>query len=78
MFVFRKSEIEYYAMLVKTGVHPYTGTNVDLGTACGKFFHVGALAITDPGGLLVWPKKSKYEMIILIPLISTFKVIRIS
>jgi large subunit ribosomal protein L30e len=46
---YRKSEIEYYAMLVKTGVHPYTGTNVDLGTACGKFFHVGALAITDPG-----------------------------
>jgi large subunit ribosomal protein L30e len=36
-------------MLVKTGVHPYSGSNVDLGTACGKFFHVGALAITDPG-----------------------------
>eukprot|EP00744_Colponema_vietnamica_P000112 GILI01000215.1.p1 GENE.GILI01000215.1~~GILI01000215.1.p1 ORF type:complete len:112 (+),score=42.68 GILI01000215.1:79-414(+) len=45
----RKSEIEYYAMLAKTGVHHYTGNNVDLGTACGKFFRVGVLAITDPG-----------------------------
>lgn len=23
--------------------------NIDLGTACGKFFRVGVLAITDPG-----------------------------
>jgi large subunit ribosomal protein L30e len=45
----RKSETEYYAMLAKTGVHHYSGNNVDLGTACGKYFHVGALAITDPG-----------------------------
>jgi large subunit ribosomal protein L30e len=45
----RKSEIEYYAMLSKTGVHQYTGTNIDLGTACGKFFRVGVLSITDPG-----------------------------
>ncbi|CAF0882577.1 unnamed protein product [Brachionus calyciflorus] len=45
----RKSETEYYAMLAKTGVHHYSGSNVDLGTACGKYFHVGALAITDPG-----------------------------
>lgn len=36
-------------MLAKTGVHHYSGSNVDLGTACGKYFHVGALAITDPG-----------------------------
>ena len=36
-------------MLAKTGVHHYSGNNVDLGTACGKYFHVGALAITDPG-----------------------------
>lgn len=46
---FRKSETEYYAMLAKTGVHHYSGSNVDLGTACGKYFRVGALAITDPG-----------------------------
>jgi ribosomal protein L30E len=34
----RKSEIEYYAMLAKTGVHHYTGDNNELGTACGKYF----------------------------------------
>jgi large subunit ribosomal protein L30e len=36
-------------MLAKTGVHHYSGSNVDLGTACGKFFIVGSIAITDPG-----------------------------
>ncbi|CAF0749091.1 unnamed protein product [Rotaria sordida] len=45
----RKSEIEYYAMLAKTGVHHYSGNNIELGTACGKYFRVGILAITDPG-----------------------------
>lgn len=84
----RKSEIEYYAMLSKTGVHHYTGSeypfnyslwssvcrkvsycanltpsipeslfcygwffldNVDLGTACGKYYRVCCLSITDPG-----------------------------
>ena len=45
----RKSEIEYYAMLAKTGVHHYGGNNIELGTACGKYFRVGILAITDPG-----------------------------
>merc|ERR1712079_62568 len=30
----RKSEIEYYAMLAKTGVHHYSGNNIELGTAC--------------------------------------------
>merc|ERR1712035_206472 len=45
----RKSEIEYYAMLAKTGVHPYTGNNIELGTACGKYFRVGCLCISDPG-----------------------------
>jgi len=44
-----KSEIEYYAMLAKTGVHHYTGNNLDLGTACGKFFRVSCLSITDAG-----------------------------
>eukprot|EP00798_Chlamydomonas_sp_ICE-L_P016418 gene16418-22630_t len=37
----RKSEIEYYAMLAKTGVHHYTGNNVDLGTACGRWVKQG-------------------------------------
>ncbi|EPZ33792.1 60S ribosomal protein [Rozella allomycis CSF55] len=45
----RKSEIEYYAMLSKTPVHHYSGNNIDLGTACGKFFRVGVMSITDPG-----------------------------
>eukprot|EP00178_Gracilaria_changii_P001792 TRINITY_DN12505_c0_g1_i3.p1 TRINITY_DN12505_c0_g1~~TRINITY_DN12505_c0_g1_i3.p1 ORF type:complete len:113 (+),score=19.11 TRINITY_DN12505_c0_g1_i3:71-409(+) len=45
----RKSEIEYYAMLAKTGVHHYSGNNIDLGTACGKYFRVSCLSITDPG-----------------------------
>mmetsp|Transcript_46592 Transcript_46592/g.88967 ORF Transcript_46592/g.88967 Transcript_46592/m.88967 type:complete len:112 (-) Transcript_46592:380-715(-) len=45
----RKSEIEYYAMLAKTGVHHYTGNNVELGTACGRYYRVCCLSITDPG-----------------------------
>ena len=48
-FVQRKSEIEYYAMLAKTGVHHYSGNNIELGTACGKFFRVSVLSVTDPG-----------------------------
>merc|ERR1712118_132791 len=45
----RKSEIEYYAMLAKTGVHHYSGNNVELGTACGRYYRVSCLSITDPG-----------------------------
>ncbi len=45
----RRSEIEYYAMLSRTAVHNYSGSNIDLGTACGKFFRVGVLSITDAG-----------------------------
>jgi len=45
----RKSEIEYYAMLARTGVHHYSGNNIDLGTACGKYFRCSVLAVTDPG-----------------------------
>merc|ERR1712060_59184 len=45
----RKSEIEYYAMLAKTGVHHYVGNNIELGTACGRYFRVCTLSITDPG-----------------------------
>jgi len=36
-------------MLAKTGVHHYTGNNIELGTACGKYFRVTTLSITDPG-----------------------------
>merc|ERR1712113_470676 len=45
----RKSEIEYYCMLSKTFLHHYDGSNTDLGTACGKFFRVGCVAITNAG-----------------------------
>ena len=45
----RKSEIEYYAMLAKTGVHHYAGGNTELGTACGKYFRVSVMSITDAG-----------------------------
>lgn len=49
LILFRKSEIEYYAMLAKTGVHHYNGNNIELGTACGKYFRVCTLSITDAG-----------------------------
>ncbi|CAK5071894.1 unnamed protein product [Meloidogyne enterolobii] len=45
----RRSEIEYYSMLARTGVHEYHGNNIELGTACGKLFRVSMLSITDPG-----------------------------
>merc|ERR1712110_805344 len=45
----RKSELEYYSMLSKCSVHHYTGTNNDLGTACGKYFRVSCLSILDAG-----------------------------
>lgn len=48
-FLCRKSEIEYYAMLAKTEVQHYSGTNIDLGTACGRYFRVCTMSITDPG-----------------------------
>ncbi|CAN7086847.1 unnamed protein product, partial [Brassica oleracea var. botrytis] len=44
----RRSEIEDYAMLAKVGVHHYNGNNVDLGTACGKYFRVSFLSIVNP------------------------------
>ncbi|KAH8098213.1 ribosomal protein [Aureococcus anophagefferens] len=45
----RKSEVEYYAMLSKCQVIHYNGSNVDLGTACGKYFKVSMLTVIDPG-----------------------------
>jgi large subunit ribosomal protein L30e len=44
-----KSEVEYYAMLAKCAVHHYSGTNSELGTACGKFFRVSMVSILDAG-----------------------------
>ena len=45
----RKSEIEYYALLSKVDVHQYSGSSADLGTACGKYFNVSAMSITEAG-----------------------------
>ncbi|KAH9821705.1 50S ribosomal protein L30e-like protein [Melampsora americana] len=45
----RRSEIEYYAMLSKTPVHLYQGSNVALGTASGKLFRVGVMTMFVPG-----------------------------
>mmetsp|Transcript_9079 Transcript_9079/g.20234 ORF Transcript_9079/g.20234 Transcript_9079/m.20234 type:complete len:116 (-) Transcript_9079:35-382(-) len=45
----RKSEIEYYAMLAKTGVHHFNGDNNELGTACGRYYRVCMMSITDQG-----------------------------
>ncbi|WYZ41570.1 hypothetical protein EsH8_V_000465 [Colletotrichum jinshuiense] len=45
----RKSELEYYAMLSKAPVHHFSGTNIELGTACGKLFRCGTMAIIDAG-----------------------------
>merc|ERR1711924_102157 len=44
----RKSELEYYSILSKCSVHHYTGNNIDLGTACGKYFRVSCLSILMP------------------------------
>ncbi|KAI9725104.1 MAG: 60S ribosomal protein L30 [Chrysothrix sp. TS-e1954] len=45
----RKSELEYYAMLSKTSVHHFGGSNIELGTACGKLFRCGVMSILDAG-----------------------------
>ncbi|KAK7756011.1 60S ribosomal protein L30 [Diatrype stigma] len=45
----RKSELEYYSMLSKAPVHHFGGTNIELGTACGKLFRTSTLAILDAG-----------------------------
>ena len=36
-------------MLAKTGVHHYSGNNIDVGTACGRYYRACTLAIIDPG-----------------------------
>ena len=44
-----RSQVEYYAHLAGVGVHHYKGTNIELGTACGRYYRVGVLSIQDPG-----------------------------
>ena len=50
----RKSEIEYYAMLAKTGVHYCSGNSIELGTACGNYHRVCTLTVIDPGDWYHW------------------------
>merc|ERR1719333_1446352 len=45
----RKSELEYYSMLSKANVHHYTGSNNDLGTACGAKIVVGSSVMVHVG-----------------------------
>ena len=45
----RRSEIEYFAMLTKTTLHHYQGNNRALGVACGKFFTVSVMSVTESG-----------------------------
>jgi large subunit ribosomal protein L30e len=45
----RRSEIEYFAMLTKTTLHHYQGNNKALGVACGKFFTVSVMSVTESG-----------------------------
>jgi large subunit ribosomal protein L30e len=44
-----KALIEYYAMLSHCDILPFEGDNVDLGTACGKYFRSSVIAVLDPG-----------------------------
>ena len=45
----RKSETEYCALLAKTGVRYCSGSNIELGLACGKYYRVCTLTVIDPG-----------------------------
>ncbi|KAI0451097.1 50S ribosomal protein L30e-like protein [Xylaria acuta] len=45
----RKSELEYYAMLSKTPVHHFEGSNIELGTSLGKLYSCSTMAILDAG-----------------------------
>lgn len=44
-----RSRIEYYALLGKVRTMYYAGSNIDLGTACGKYFAVSVISIIDGG-----------------------------
>lgn len=44
-----KAEINYYAHLAQIKVHNYSGNNIDLGAACGKYHRVSLLGISDAG-----------------------------
>lgn len=54
----RKSELEYYAMLSKIAVQHYNGNNIELGTACGKFYRVSCMTISDGGDSDIIPQEN--------------------
>ncbi|VFV32096.1 60s ribosomal protein l30, partial [Lynx pardinus] len=45
----RKSEIEYHTSLTRTCIHHDSGNNIELGTACGRYYRLLTLALIDPG-----------------------------
>jgi large subunit ribosomal protein L30e len=45
----KRLEIEYYAMLFKSSVHRFYGSNSELGIVCGKIFTCSCLGIIDSG-----------------------------
>ena len=47
--VLRKSQLEYYGILAKVKTIPFSGSNADLGTACGKLFRVSCMSINEVG-----------------------------
>lgn len=47
--IHRKSQLEYYSVLSKSKTIFYKGSNVDLGTACGKLFRISCMSITEAG-----------------------------
>ncbi len=44
-----RGDIEYYCRLSRIPVTIYKGTNMDLGSICGKPFRVSALTVREPG-----------------------------
>merc|ERR1712080_411008 len=46
---YRKTQLEYYAVLAGIKTILYDGNNVDLGSACGKLYRISCLSIIDPG-----------------------------
>ena len=44
-----KAEVNYYSVLSNTHIYHYTGNNIDLGSACGKYHRVAILGILEQG-----------------------------
>lgn len=44
-----KAEINYYSVLSNVPVYHYSGNNILLGSACGKYHRVGTMGIIDAG-----------------------------